>query len=161
MNKKTDMPGKTLTERYFEQLFYANEMLAEYRWQIRKAAARACSVASASAMENTRVQVSAPAAAAFVRRLEKKDDLCGRLSVRIQFLQSLVDQASGLIGQYTSGREKQVLTLRYLENRKWLQVSKEVDGLSPKQLRRIARKGLARIVLPEDAVWIGPFGRAA
>ena len=69
-------------------------------------------------------------------------------------LQSLIDQASGLVDQYTSGRERTVLILRYLKGYEWLQISKEVDSLCPKQLRRIARKGMEKIILPEDAIWV-------
>ena len=95
------------------------------------------------------------------RRLEKKDDLARQLSARIHRLESLIRQASGLIDQYTSEQEKKILQLRYLEGYEWLQVSNEVRKITPKQLRNIARKGLAKIVLPEDAIWIRNRIRAA
>ncbi len=152
---------KTQTELYFEQVILANEALSEYRWQLQKADQRAYGLSSPSGMANTKVQVSAGQEAAFTRRLEKKDDLARQLSARIRRLESLIRQASGLIDQYTSGQEKKILQLRYLKGYEWLPVSKEAGGLTPKQLRNIARKGLAKIVLPEDAIWITSRGRAA
>ncbi len=153
-NKMTPVWKKSLVELYLEQLSHANEELDNHNWQLRKAAARAYSPASASAFSNSRVQSSSRSDAAFVRRLEKRDDLRQRLSARIMLLQSLISQASGLMDQYTSGRERTILILRYLEGYEWLQISKEVDNLCPKQLRRIARKGMDKIMLPEDAIWI-------
>jgi len=152
---------KTVTEQYFEQVPRANERIAEYQWQLQKAAARAYGLSSASGLTNTRVQASPGREAAFVHRLEGKDRTVQRLSGKIRRLQLLVGQASGLVEKYTAGREKKVLTLRYLKGYEWLQVSGQVDSLSPKQLRRIGRKGLERIVLPEDAIWMDGDKRAA
>ena len=154
-------PAKTPTELYFEQLLRVSDELADREWQIRKAAAQAYGLASPSGFSNSRVQFSSGPDAVFVRKLEKRDHLSDRLSARIRLLRSLVRQASGLIDQYTSGRERKVLTLRYLKGYEWLQIAEEVDGLSPKQLRRIARKGLEKILLPEDAIWILHHNTAA
>ncbi|MCR5293580.1 MAG: hypothetical protein K6E30_00180 [Lachnospiraceae bacterium] len=152
---------KTPTELYFEQVILANEALSEYRWRLQKADQRAYGLSSPSGMANTKVQVSADQEAAFTRKLEKKDDLARQLSARIRLLESLIRQASGLIDQYTSGQEKKILQLRYLKGYEWLQVSNEVRRITPKQLRNIARKGLAKIVLPEDAIWIEQYGKVA
>jgi len=154
-------PAKTRTELYFEQLFRAHEDLAEYQWQLKKARMRPYGLVSPSGMMNTRVKVSLCPDAAFTRKLDKMEELLQRLSSRIQLLQALISQAAGLVEQYTSGREKKILALRYLERYEWLSVSKEVDNLSVKQLRRIARKGLAKIILPDDAIWIHDCGIAA
>ena len=153
-NKAVPSPVKTVVELYMEQLIPANEKMADRKWQLQKAAARAYGPASPSGLSATKVKTSPGRDAAFIRRLEKKDELSQRLSARIMLLQSLIDQASGLINRYTTGRERTVLILRYLKGYEWLQISKEVDGLCPKQLRRIARKGMEKIVLPEDAIWI-------
>ena len=163
MNRRTNQenPVKTQTELYFDQLFQANEEYADLQWQLKKASMRAYGLASPSCVTNTRVQVSVGLEAAFIRKLDKRDQLELRLSARLRLLHALISQASGLVDQYTSGREKTILTLRYLKGYEWLQVSKEVDDLSPKQLRRIARKGLCKIVLPEDAIWIDRHGLVA
>ena len=153
-NKAVPSPVKTVVELYMEQLIPANEEMADRKWQLQKAAARAYGPASPSNLSSAKVKTSSGPEAAFIRKLEKKDELSQRLSARIMLLQSLIDQASGLVDQYTSGRERTVLILRYLKGYEWLQISKEVDGLCPKQLRRIARKGMEKIVLPEDAIWI-------
>ena len=153
-NKAVPSPVKTVVELYMEQLIPANEEMADRKWQLQKAAARAYGPASPSNLSGAKVKTSSGPDAAFIRKLEKKDELSQRLSARIMLLQSLIDQASGLVDQYTSGRERTVLILRYLKGYEWLQISKEVDGLCPKQLRRIARKGMEKIVLPEDAIWI-------
>ena len=152
--KAVPSPVKTVVELYMEQLIPANDELANRKWQLQKAAARAYGPASPSNLSAAKVKTSSGPDAAFIRKLEKKDELSQRLSARIMLLQSLIDQASGLVDQYTSGRERTVLILRYLKGYEWLQISKEVDGLCPKQLRRIARKGMEKIVLPEDAIWI-------
>ena len=154
-------PAKTQTELYFEQLIPASEALAEYQWHLKQADMRAYGLTSPSGRTDTKVQVSAEPDAAFVRKLEKRDDLSRRLAARIRLLQSLINQATGLIDQYTSGREQKILQLRYLQGLEWLAVSKEVDNLSPKQLRRVARNGLEKIVLPDDAIWIRRRGMAA
>lgn len=144
---------KILTEQYLDQLSQAKEKLDEYRWQLKKASAKAYSLVS-PCLSDSKVQFSLPSDAAFVRKLEKKEDLNQLLSARIQPLQALIDQAAGLIDQYTSGRENTILKLRYLKGRKWLEISEVLDHLSPKQLRRIGRKGMEKIILPEDAIWI-------
>ena len=107
------------------------------------------------------MQSSSGPDAVFVRKLEKRDNLSQCLSARIRLLQSLISQAADLIDRYTSGRERKILILRYLKSYEWLQISKEVDNLCPKQLRRIARKGMAKIILPKDAIWIVHNGIAA
>ena len=152
--KAVPSPTKSVVELYMEQLLPANDELADRKWQLQNAAARAYGPASPSNLSAAKVKTSSGPDAAFIRSLEKKDELSQRLSARIMLLQSLIAQASGLIDQYTSGRERTVLILRYLKGYEWLQISKEVDSLCPKQLRRIARKGMEKIVLPEDAIWI-------
>ena len=107
------------------------------------------------------MQSSSGPDAVFVRKLGKRDDLGQCLSARVRLLQALISQAVGLIDRYTSGRERKILILRYLKSYEWLQISNEVDNLCPKQLRRIARKGMAKILLPEDAIWMNHNGMAA
>jgi len=152
---------KTQVELYLEQLSCAKEEIADRKWQLQKAAARAYGLASPSGFSNSRVQSSSGPDAVFVGKLEKRDDLSRCLSARIRLLQSLISQAAGLIDQYTSGRERKILILRYLKGYEWLSISKEVDHLCPKQLRRITRKGMANIILPEDTIWINHNGIAA
>ena len=161
--KKTVAPvrDKTLVELYMEQLFRANDEIADRKWQMQKAAVRAYGLASPSNISNSRVQSSSGPDAVFVRKLENKDDLSQYISARIMLLQLLISQAVGLIDQYTSGRERKILMLRYLKGYEWLAISKEVDNLCPKQLRRIARKGMKKIILPENAIWIEQYGKVA
>ena len=160
-NKVAPVGKKTQVELYLEQLSCAKEEIADRKWQLQKAAARAYGLASPSDFSNSMVQSSSGPDAVFVGKLEKRDDLSRCLSTRTRLLQSLISQASGLIDRYTSGRERKILVLRYLEGCEWLSISKEVDHLCPKQLRRIARKGMAKIVLPEDAIWIRNHRSAA
>ena len=160
-NKVAPVGEKTQVELYLEQLSCAKEEITDLQWRLQKTAARAYGLASPSGFSNTRVQSSSGPNASFVRRLERRDDLSLCLSARIRLLQALISQAVGLIDRYTSGRESKILILRYLEGYEWLQISKEVDNLCPKQLRRIARKGMAKIILPEGAIWINHNGIAA
>ena len=160
-NKVAPAGKKSQVELYLEQLSCAKEEIADRKWRLQKAAARAYGLASPSGFSNTRVQSSSGPNASFVRRLERRDDLSRCLSARIRLLQSLISQAAELIDRYTSGRERKILILRYLKGCEWLSISKEVDNLCPKQLRRIARKGMAKIILPEDAIWIVHNGIAA
>lgn len=160
-NKVASVGKKTQVELYLEQLSCAKEEIADCKWRLQKSSARAYGLSSPSDFSNSRVQSSSGPNAAFVLRLENRDDLNRGLSARIRLLQSLISQAAGLIDRYTSGRERKILVFRYLKGYEWLQISKEVDSLCPKQLRRIARKGMANIILPEDTIWINHNGIAA
>ena len=152
--KPSDRHQKSQAEIYLEQILPARKTAASLLFSFQRASSTVYRLGSPSCITNTRVQNSPSPDAAFTRKLDRKDTALEQLSSYMRLLSALESQATGLIDRYTCGRENRVLKLWYLSGYPWLRISQEVDSLSPKQLRRILRKGLSRIVLPEDAVWI-------
>ena len=147
-----------LVEKYMEQVTHIMDQIESRKLQLESISAQAYSLSSSCNYQNSRVQISFDTEAAFARMLEKAEACGERLEKELELSLALKQQAIDLINRYTVGRENYILTARYLNNLSWPQISAGlVEGhkhLSPKQLRRVCRAALAKIVLPEDAIWI-------
>ena len=147
-----------LVEKYMEQVTHIMDQIESRKLQLESISAQAYSLSSSCNYQNSRVQISFDTEAAFARMLEKAEACAERLEKELELSLALKQQAIDLINRYTVGRENYILTARYLNNLSWPQISAGlVEGhkhLSPKQLRRVCRAALAKIVLPEDAIWI-------
>ena len=147
-----------LVEKYMEQVTHIMDQIESRKLQLESISAQAYSLSSSCNYQNSRVQISFDTEAAFARMLEKAEACAERLEKELELSLALKQQAIDLINRYTVGRENYILTARYLNNLSWPQISAGlVEGhkhLSPKQLRRICRAAMAKIVLPEDAIWI-------
>ena len=162
------IPGVSV-EDYFNQLPRLEEQIASCRQKQTAVSLQLYSLASASDFSNPKTQSQPPADpdAFYTRLLEKKEALEARLDKLCRLSQALKEQATALILRYTSGRENLVITSRYLCKKEWLEIARIVADmtgkppLSPKQLRRICRAGMDKIILPENAIRIGNAGKAA
>ncbi len=155
-----------LVEKYMEQVTHVMDQIESRKLQLQSISAQACSLSSSCNYQDSRVQISLDTEAAFARMLEQAETCAERLKKELELSLALKQQAIGLINNYTVGRENYILTARYLNNQSWPEISKGlVEGhrhLSPKQLRRVCRAALAKIVLPEDAIWLNlPAGGAS
>lgn len=147
-----------LVEKYMEQVTHVMDQIESYKLQLQSISAQAYSLSSSCNYQNSGVQISFDTEAAFARTLEKAEACSERLNKALELSLALKQQVIGLIDHYTVGRENYILTARYLNNQSWPQISEGLvernKHLSPKQLRRICRAALAKIALPEDAIWI-------
>lgn len=154
-----------LVEKYMEQVIHIMDQIESRKLQLQSISAQAYSLSSSSSFQNSRVQISLDTEAAFTRMLEQAEACAERLKKELELSLALKQQAIDLINRYTVGRENYILTARYLINQSWPEISKGlVEGhkhLSPKQLRRICRAALAKIILPEDAIWLNLPGSGA
>jgi hypothetical protein len=73
----------------------------------------------------------------------------------LHFSEALKMQATALINKYLSGREALIVTSRFLSGLSWPEIAKKLENpLCDKQLRRICRAALEKIILPENALWL-------
>lgn len=147
-----------LVEKYMDQVTHIMDQIESRKLQLKSISAQAYSLSSSCNYQDSRVQISLDTEAAYARMLEQAEICAERLRKELELSLALKQQAIDLINNYTVGRENYILTARYLNNLNWPQISAGlVEGhkhLSPKQLRRVCRAALAKIVLPEDAIWL-------
>ena len=150
-----------MAETYLKQIACLRDRIDDAAFSLRKASARAYGVASSLKITNTRVRSSPEPNAFFIRGLDRKEAAERRLSALLRLSETLESQAAGLIDRYTAGNENLVLKARFFDCLTWPQMADTVLHRDPKRLPVICRKGLAKIILPDDAVWIDRNRRAA
>ena len=140
-------------QRYLEQGLVLTDQIrsAEMQWQV--LTGRAFSLSSPGDLSAERVQTSPSPEASFADPLESRSELEEKLAHLIRSLRSLREQMIRIINHDTIGNENLILTCRYVRGMQYAEIAKEVN-YCPRQVKRICEKGMGRIVLPEDAIWI-------
>ena len=123
----------------------------EIQWQV--LTGRAFSLSSPGHMTGNRVQTSPAQEASFADPLEKRNETEEKLQQSIRLMRALNEQIIGVINQYTTGSENLALTLRYVKGMKVSDIADEMN-YSPRHIGRFCEQGIAKIILPENAIWI-------
>ena len=123
----------------------------EIQWQVLNG--RVFSLSSPGHMDADRVQTSPAQEASFVDPLEKRSETEEKICQSMQLMRALNEQIIGVINQYTSGSENLALTYRYIKGMKVIDIASEM-GYSDRHIGRFCEQGIAKIILPEDAIWI-------
>ena len=140
--------NERMVKSWLQQAIGLQAEIHALRLQLSHLTDQSLSLASPSAFSNSRVQSSRADQAAFTAPVVEKDSLEAKLRDRLIVLNARKDEIIRVINQYTSGTENLVLTARYVCGRKWPEISKEL-GYSIRQLSRIEKSGMEKIILPD------------
>lgn len=151
-----------LVEKYMKQVAQVMDRIEAHKLQLESISVQSYSLSVPEHLLNAGVKISFDTEAAFALVRERAEACAKRLSKELDLSLALKQQAIDLINRYTTGRENYILTARYLNNMSWPEISESMWERNKhpctKQLRRVCCAALAKIVLPEDAIWLDPPG---
>ena len=151
-NSVSGKPG-SLARRWLKQSFELKSLIKSIEVQLSVLSGELFSPPSSGDLSRENVQTSLPQEAPFVSLTEKKAALEEELHKKIALYQALNMQMITAINNCLSGKESLILSLWFLQGKKWTEIAYEADR-SVKQCRRILEYGLTKIILPKDAIWI-------
>ena len=139
--------------RYFEQGIILKNQITAQQLQLQSLTSLSYSLSSPGNISMEKVQTSPAQEAEFVKKVEMKEEMEEKLRQAIQLMLDLQQQMIRIINQYTEGMENLILTERYINGLEPAKVAARLN-YCPRQIKRKTDAAMARIILPEDAIWI-------